>query len=185
MTGNPLLPPPRERVVELYPGDIEARLAELREIMSDDVTADKPAKPRRNSDKPVESPADAAAKEYDQIVADARDRAVKVRLKAVPQRTFDQLRDDHPAREDNKRDEALGFNTDTLFWPLIRAALVDPVTDTQWAEFEAQCVHANFNKLATAAYELALEDVALPKSSAVSVLRRMRDSASTQQPDSE
>ena len=47
----------------------------------------------------------AAAEEYDQLVAAARDRAVKVRLKAVPQRTFDQLRDNHPAREEKPKKE--------------------------------------------------------------------------------
>lgn len=183
--SNPLLPPPRTRIVELYPGDVEVRLAELREIIAADGIDDAPAKPRRNADKPVVRPADAAAEEYDRIVEGAREGALRVALKAVPQRMFDQLRDEHPPREGEKRDESLGANEDTFFWPLIRAALVEPVTDEQWAEFEENCSRPNFNKLASAAYELALEDVALPKSSAVSALRQMRASASQPQPDSE
>lgn len=180
MSENPLLVAPRERVVEIYPGDVEAQLAALEEQIA---VAQADDRPRRASER---NPALALAEEYDALVEATRERAVKVTLRAVPHRVYRQLQDAHPPRKGSKRDEVYGVNEDSFFPALIKASLISPeVTDEQWDEFVATVAAPALLRLSQTAFELATGEVALPKSSAVSVLRRMRESDSRRQPVSE
>lgn len=180
MSENPLMVPPRERVVEIYPGDVEADLESLNAQIAE--AANDP-RPKRLADK---SPALRLAEEYDALVEATRERAIKVTLRAVPHRTYRQLQDAHPPRKGNKRDEVYGVNEDTFFPALIRASLVSPeVTDEQWDEFVSTVAAPALMRLSSTAFELATGEVALPKSSAVSALRRMRESDSKRLHDSE
>lgn len=54
----------------------------------------------------------AAAKAYDDAVAEALPRAVMATVTAVGRKTWRRLLAEHPPREDNEGDEALGFNED-------------------------------------------------------------------------
>ena len=182
MSENPLMVPPRERVVEIYPGDVEAQLETLNAQIAEAATTE--AKPGRMTTK-TNSALDLAT-EYDELVEATRERAVKVTLRAVPHRVYRQLQDAHPARPGNKRDEIYGVNEDTFFPALVKAALVSPeVTDEQFEEFLTSVATPALMRLSNAAFELTTGEVTLPKSSAVSVLQRMRESGSRQQPDSE
>lgn len=182
MSDNPLLVAPREKVVEIYSGDVEALLESLNAAITE-AHADEAVRPKRNAQK---SEALRLAEEYDKVVEAAREEAVKVTLRAVPHRTYRQLQEAHPLRKGNKRDEVYGVNEDTFFAALVKASLVSPeVTDEQFEEFEDSCAAAAWLRLTNTAFELTTGEVALPKSSAVSVLRRMRGSDSQPAPDSE
>jgi hypothetical protein len=183
---NPLMTPPRERVVLLYPGDAEAQIAELREqipALAAEEDGERAVPPGRLTDK---APSLKAAAEIDRLTADARERAVKVTMREVPQRVVDQLRDEHPPRPENERDKMLGLDEDGFYWALVRKSIVDPVvTDAQWAEFVESASMARRKLLVDTAEELSTKDVSLPKSSAVSALQRIRGSALKQPDDTE
>lgn len=178
MSSNPLMTAPRERVIPLYSGDVEAKIEELKAAINK--SAGLPPRAGRKS------PALAAAEEFDAFVAEQMAAANKVVLHEVSGRVVDQLRDEHPPRPDKPRDKALGVNEETFYWALVRAAMVSPVvTDEQWDEFVASASIGRRKELVEAAEELSSKVASLPKSSAVSALRRMLGSGSTQLDDTE
>jgi hypothetical protein len=182
MSENPLLVPPRQRTIEIYPGDVEETLADLNARIAAAVAEERPGEKRMGS-KPE---ALALAEEFDAVVEGAKDRAVRITIKEVPNVVLRQLVDEHPPRKGNKIDEGYGFNEDAFFPALIRRAWVSPeVEPEQFDEWVAGCSAHAWNKLCMAAYELATGEVSLPKSSAVSAVRRLRGSDSEQPPASE
>lgn len=184
MSENPLLIAPRTATVEIYSGDVEAKLADLLARTNAAIAEDNDGRPKRNTYKSKALP---LAEEHDALIESERENCIKVVLNQLrPLRRFHELQDAHPLREGNKRDKVFAVNVDTFFPALIRESMVSPeVTDEQYAEFVETCPPAAWIRLSNVAYELTTGDVTLPKFSAVSALQRMRDSDSTPQPDSE
>lgn len=179
---NPLIVPPRTKTVFLYPGGAEEELDDLRDKLDAAMVADNPATRRMNS----RSNADKIAAEFDAKAAAAAESAVRVVLAEVPARTYRQMQDENPPRKGNKRDDNLGFNEEAFLRALVRAAITSPeVTDEQFEEFADAVSEFHWRKLTTTAWEMANQELALPKPFAVSLLRRMREAGSKQQPDTE
>jgi len=173
-TVNPLLPKPREQWVELLSGDFEPRMQELQQAMAEAAERESAnarfGQPRSESMK--------LAKEYDDLAAQAREHGiVKVRLRSAG-RKWRQLKDEHPARPDNEDDEALGVNRRTFFEPAVKLCIVDPeFTDEQYDEMVDALSSAQWDRLSSVAWIINEGEVNIPKLSAVSALRQMRDDA--------
>lgn len=181
-SDNPLLVAPRSRVVELYGGDFEVRIGEALTRMQSAFLREK-SEHRMGVDLAAE--AEEAAAEHDRLVEEAKATAKRVTLTAPPLPVTKQLRDDHPPDKANKADVEAGVRQETYLPVLVRACVGDQVTDEQFEEFLEQTTEINFQKLADHAWDLVNTDVKLPKSSAVSLLARMREVGSRPQPVTE
>lgn len=174
--SNPLMVKPREKTVVLLPGDYADRLNALAEQV--DQLENEAASDKRKKAAALEK-----AKELDELRDPANiDGAVTVVLREIPGVRWRQLQDDHPPRKSNQRDEIYGYNEDAFHKAAVRACLVEPeVTDEQFDEFVAAVSAANWRKIRDAALELNEREVAIPKSSAVSVLLANRADESKRQ----
>ncbi|WP_242892424.1 hypothetical protein [Actinomadura litoris] len=87
-----------------------------------------------------------------------------VTLRALPRRQWSDLVAEHPPREDNAQDEAVGLNNDT--WPsaIISACAIDPpMTVEQVDQLGDVLTDAQISKLYQAAMILNRMDVGVPK----------------------
>lgn len=124
--------------------------------------------------------------ELEEKIAGVLDRieaqTVVLVLKALPRPEFRSLKDAHPPRRDpegnplpeHADDWRLGVNVDTFFDPLIRAELVSPVLDedTLTMLLEERLTDGQWDALTTVAWNLNLDKISVPFSSAVSPSRR-------------
>ena len=70
---------------------------------------------------------------------------------------------EHPPREDNQTDRALGLNQDTFFDAAIRACAVEPALDkADWDALDEVLSDAQWNTLANAAWAVNARDVDVP-----------------------
>lgn len=165
---------PRTAEVVIYQGDDLARIAELHAAV-ERATAN--TGPARIGDT-EQSPARAAAEEYDAFVAEAAERAVVVRLRQLPRKEWRAVRDQHPERDGNEGDARVGFNVDTIGETLVPAAMVEPTFESH-ADTEAfldALSQADFERLTVTAHALNAQTVADPKGlSLASVLDRMSE----------
>lgn len=84
-----------------------------------------------------------------------REHTVTFRVVGMPFADYNAVLVDHPPREGNVVDRALGYNTETFHPALIRQCLVDPqVSDEQWAKLVARLSDGDFDRLANAALEV-------------------------------
>lgn len=110
----------RRTTVTLFQGDDYDRELELRkDVERAAVNADNP---RRIGDSPS---VQAAAAAYDEFVAEAAERGVKVLLVALPKGRYRELVATHPPREDSDEDAAWGFDYSTLGDELVPASMCD------------------------------------------------------------
>lgn len=116
------------------------------------------------------------AQEYDELVDEARAVGiVKLRVRSAG-RKWRQLKDEHPPRPDNEEDEILGVNRATFFEPAVKLCIVEPeFTDEQYDEFVDQLSAAQWDRMSSVSWIVNEGEVNIPKSSAVSLLQRMRD----------
>ncbi len=114
---------PRTATVTIYQGDDEAHLAELEQ-------AARRAKEGQQGPLLATETADWAdlAQQYDALAEQAAERAWKVTLTALPRLEWKRMVANHPPREDNRSDAAVGVNEDTLPDELVPAsvATIDP-----------------------------------------------------------
>lgn len=184
MSDNPLLTPPREGVVELWPGDVEQQLIDLENAVNEaesraEQFEAEASNHKRMSGKAKNEAADEAARlaeEHDRIAASVT--PVRLRMRAVPNRRYRQLCDEHPPRKGNSRDEFEGVNIDSFYPALARESLIEPeVDDAQWAEFAGSAREHDWRKITAMARELSTGEVDIPKSSLASALSRQRQHA--------
>jgi hypothetical protein len=209
VSDNPLIVAPAEKVVLIYPGDVALELESLRRQMLEAEAEAHEAKgeaeqavasaPRRMGiptqsagDDPVvlakQALADAKAEEFDALVESARGRATKITLRGIGGTAFDKLKDEHPPRKDNETDKRLGAHEVDFFRELIRQSIAEPVvTDAQYDEFVVSpgVTKAKWEELRNVAWALSAQDVNLPKFSAASLLRQMREQDSPLPDDTE
>lgn len=95
------------------------------------------------------APVDVAAGDYDEFLAAAVDRAVKVTLRAMSPKKWRELVSAHPMREDDPRDR-LGFNIETLGDALVPASLVKAVCGEDSEDFGSDAAREEFLESLTA-----------------------------------
>lgn len=183
----------RRTTVPLYQGHYEAQLAELIDKVMAAERAEESGGARRFAGK---SESMALAKQYDDLVTEAEDNAVRVTLWAIRYDQFGQLADDHPPRDDHAEDKLRGVNLKTFPMQLLLASLAPPDVDVDVVEdliVAGKMVlkdlghisQLHYVKLERAAWDVNVGDDALPKSSLVSLLRQQRDGDSSQPEDGE
>lgn len=174
MSANPLLPKPREMWVELVSGDFEPRKQELERLMVDAADKEKGAKRFGARSEVVK-----LAKEYDELMEQARAEGIVKILVRAAGRPWRRLKDDHPPRRDNESDEVLGVNRLTFFEPAVQLCIVEPKVDQeQYDEFVEGLSSAQWDRVCSAAWQVNEGEPSIPKLSAVSLLQQMRDDAS-------
>lgn len=95
------------------------------------------------------APADVAAGEYDEFLAAAVNRAVKVTLRAMSPKKWRELVAAHPMREDEPADR-MGFNIETLGDALVPASLVKAVCGDESEDFGSDAAREEFLESLTA-----------------------------------
>lgn len=182
-TPNPLLTKPREQWVELFSGDFEPRMQELQREMQEAIERES-SQQRFGSSR---SESMRLAKEYDELVEQARAHGiVRLRLRGAG-RAWRQLKDEHPPRPDNEDDENLGVNRKTFFEPAVALCIAEPdFTAEQYDEMLDVLSSAQWDRLSSVAWIVNEGEVNIPKSSAVSLLRQMsgEDSKSVESTES-
>lgn len=143
----------------------------------------------------AKSKAMAKAREYDALVAEAAAQSPEVKVWQVSYLEWGQLADLHPPRPDDVVDRSRGINGKTFPRALLKIALVEPGTAEDFDDWLAKGEEAltalgaitqpKYVELETAAWDLSAGDESLPKESAVSLLKRLKDQGSAPQPDSE
>jgi hypothetical protein len=74
------------------------------------------------------------AERMETVHAEIREHTHVFRFRALPRHVFRQLQDEHPPREGNAVDNAIGANYDTFQAPLIAACCLDPVLTAEQAD---------------------------------------------------
>jgi len=115
------------------------------------------------------------------IQQEMREHTYPVRLRALSRPAWNALAKAHPPRVDAEGDilpedrAAGGLNQVEIREPLVRMSMVDPeLTESQWQDFNARITDAQFEDLATAAWNLNRGSVDIPFSRAA--LQKIRDS---------
>lgn len=182
----------RFKVVKLYQGSYEQRLADKLEEMSKAETAERQGV-RRMAQK---SDADRLAKEYDALRAEADESAVQVKVYALGFRDFGRLSDLHEPRDGEAVDKKYEANMKTFPDALAEASVADP--DVSYSSIEArqqagrivvdnlgEISRVHWVKIRNAAWDVNVTSDELPKFSAVSLLQESREATSRPPSDSE
>lgn len=149
---------PETRTVWLWQGDDLARIEELHEAFLSAVNQNLPRSLGELD------PAEAAAKAHDDFVTEAKGRAVRAVMTAIGRKKLQALLDANPPRPGNVRDDALGFNEETLADDLVPVCLVEPALSGDALEaFLDSLSHKNYQRLYSAAAAVNLLDTADPK----------------------
>lgn len=182
----------RRTTVTLYQGNYEHELGILYDEMFAALRAEESGvAPKRAGTK---SKANEIAKKHDALVAEAEKTSVKVTLWAIAYYDWGPLADRHPPREDDAEDKQRGVNMKTFPEDLLYASLAGPdagdldemlSTGKRALRELGDLSRVQYVKLETAAWNVNVGDDALPKYSAVSLLKAQRGPDSKPQPDSE
>lgn len=152
----------RTATVTLYQGDDFERLAELRRA-ADLATARAEEAEKNGAARADGEPADpelaadAQRKqgEYDAFVDVASERAIGVRLRAMPGKKFRALMAEHPPREDHDGDAQYDVNTETLPDPLLVESIEEPVLSPgARQDFVDDLAEGDYERLWVSAYWL-------------------------------
>lgn len=104
------------------------------------------------------------------------EHSLTFRLRALPRRRYSALEAEHPPREDNDADRALGFNRDTFYEALLHASAVDPVMDaSDWAALDEKISDGQWWTLVNAVMGVNARDVDVPFSRRASQVLRGND----------
>lgn len=131
---------------------------------------------------PRESLADdggaAIVEQMNAIAAEMRGAMVTLRFRALPRREWFKLLTEHPPRDDNKFDKALGLNQDSFFDDVVPKSLIDPqMAKDELAEFLDLLSGAQYQAITNAVWEINASEVSVPFSPIAS--RMTADSAET------
>jgi hypothetical protein len=114
------------------------------------------AAPLRVGDEGIPASVLEAAADYDAFIEGAVERAIHLRLVAVPRRRYRELLAAHPARDGNEADEAAGFDVDGLTDELVPECVAPGQfdTDEERDEFLDDLSDAEWSRVASAAVKL-------------------------------
>ena len=183
MSINPITP--RSDTVIVLQGDDDEHLRTLR-VAVDRLERTKPKKPLTATTlgdlDPVEqweADLQAAREEHDFFAEEAKERGVKVVLRALGRKTWRTLVEKHPPREDNATDAELGANVDALQEALVPLCMASPTgSDEECAAFLDSLNEGQFGDLAVRAYQLNMGRTADPTQRLSSVGSRISDETS-------
>lgn len=191
-------------VVDIFQGDDLVRIAELENAVN--IASVQGAGNRRIGSR---APTDetkaavlAAAREYDAFVAEAGEkRAYRVTVEALPRKDWRALRKQHPPRVagdgvdevEADQDKTLGFNVDELSEELVPKAIVSVTRGgkpaftgagamTKWLD---RLSDGDFQKIASAAVRVNIDDSPAPKADLSSRLSRIFAETSKSPDDSD
>lgn len=159
--------------VYVWQGDDLARIKELRARAEEAAKAESTG-PRLMGEK---SEAQEFAKEHDEFVAEAKERAIKVTIREVGRRRWRTLTSEHPPRPGSDSDASSGVNEDTFSEALVRASIIEPMFPTveELDEFVNNLNAGVFEQLYYRAFLLNKSGVVDPKASLASELIRRSD----------
>lgn len=114
---------PRTAVVTIFQGDYLDRIRFLEQKYQAAVESEKSGPPRMNDEVPESV---GLAEEHKALVAEAEATALNVTLKALGRKAWRALVAQHPPRDGNDEDKAVGVNEETFKDALIAASVVAP-----------------------------------------------------------
>lgn len=123
-----------------------------------------------------------------EIEEEIRGATVTFHLEGMPFHEYNAILLEHPPREANMVDRALGYNVATFHPALVRACIKSPkMSEDQWARLVARLSDGDFDRLATAANEVnrRLEDGRVPFSQTASAAMLDSDPTSSSPDPSE
>lgn len=161
----------RQAVVTIFQGDYLDRIQHL----------ERKAKAAAEAEARSTLAVDAAesyrlAQEHDALVAEAEESAVHVKVQALRRSAWKALIAEHPPREGNKDDEAVGVNEDTFKDALVAESIVEPA-DLSLEDLD-ELSDVDFDRLYYAAFTLNRAPVADPKANLASQMTRESDATS-------
>lgn len=116
------------------------------------------------------------ARQLRDLEAQMQDSTITLRLRALPRREFMKLVEKHPPRKDNQADRMVGIDQSSFYDALIGACIVEPELDEErLTRLLDALTDAQFNKLATTAWELNRSDVSVPFSRTASRITTSSD----------
>lgn len=122
---------------------------------------------------PEESAAVARVRELEEQM---RSSTITVTLRALRRPDWARLIADHPPRDGNKGDQAMQVNQSTLFEALVKVSIVSPeMDDARCQRFLDALTDAQFDGLATKAWNLNRRDVDVPFSRTASRITETSD----------
>lgn len=167
---------PRTATVTIYHGDDLERLSSLH--LAAEVAARREATAALRIGDEV---GDAQAKQdaYDTAAAEAAERATVIRVNAIGHKRFRSLLAEHPMRDGNDGDKALGANEDTFPEALILASVVEPdMSRAELVDLLDNLSEGEFEHLFATTYALNRVMTADPLGSRYSVLTPNTDETS-------
>jgi hypothetical protein len=119
------------------------------------------------------------------IEDEMREATVSVRLRALERDGYRALLKEHPPREDEPADGAMGVNSDTFYQPLILKCWIEPaeLDEAGRKELLQLLTQAQYDSLATAAVQVNRGTVDVPFSRAASRMTPNSDGTSKRPPD--
>lgn len=162
----------RTATVTIYPGDYLDRIRHLERKAE---AAERAASPATLDEAPESEYLD-LARQHDDLVREAEEKALHVVIGALPRRTWRRLVDEHKPREDHKGDAIAGVNEETFADALVPLSIVSPALDDDDLDALSS---ADFERLYLTAFALNRAPVADPKASLVSRLTPKNDETSS------
>jgi len=159
---------PRTAKVTLWQGDDEQQIRELAQAAREAREADK-GKTRTADEVPEWM---TLAREHDEFVEVAKERAVHVVVRALGRKTWKTLIAENPPRDGNENDQAAGVNEDAFSEVLVPLSIDSPVfpTDSDRDAFLDSLNDEQFGRLYMTAFALNRGGQADPKASLLSEL---------------
>ena len=120
-------------------------------------------------------PARPIAEQIEAVRHDMLQHTIALTLRALPRRAWTALVAEHPPREGNDGDKALGMNQEAFFADMLRASVAAPaLDDDDWARLDEVLSDGQWQALTNAAWAVNARDVDVPFSRAA--LRILRSS---------
>lgn len=155
---------PRTATITLLDGEAEAKIEALRDAA--ERLKPPPSKPGETRSRTTGQDEDyvKARDAYNEAIASAEERGVKVILRAVGRKKWREMVAEHPPRPNNDGDEGSGVNTQTFGDALVPASIASPVfeSDSHREIFLDSLNDAQFEHLFLTAFALN-RTVANPK----------------------
>lgn len=173
----------RTRTIALYSPELEDALEELQAKWAAAVAAAQQSPARESDSGPT--PNDHMA-EWNRLAseADQRPDTTHVVVKRIPNWDFEDLIDENPPREGNKRDADVGFNRREVETGLLRQAIVSPKrTDAEFDEWVSTCERVHWRRIFEETWELNERAVDLPNQQVSAALRDALASETLQPPE--
>lgn len=114
------------------------------------------------------------AARIEQLQEQMHESTVAFVLRGLPRREWTRFLAKHGPRDGNEQDKAAGINTDTYFVALVWECMIAPdIDDEQYEQLIDNALTAKqWDRLASAAIELNIEDVSVPFSAAASLINQ-------------